>query len=165
MTGNKKRQRPIEEQDRIVDSLDELEAQAKTRIAGGEISTLGRKMNLEWSHKDPKFEYYWFVDGDNQQSPAEAVFAGWEFERFQYGSVKGDKVIKKKHGVTHYLMRMPVDMYNERKDAYNKEVNRKDKDLLELSSREYGGDSDKQGKGKAVQQEFVENPDISPLMG
>ena len=162
--STQKRQRPVEEQDRVLDTLDELEAQAKGRIAGGTIETLGRKLNLEWNHKKPNFNYYWFVDGDNQQTPADAVFAGWEFERFENGSMRGDKVIKKKHGVTHYLMRMPSGMYDELKKVYNTEVNRKDQDLLELSGREYGGDSKELGKGKAVSQKFVDNPDISPLM-
>ena len=159
-----KRQRPIEEQDRVMDTLDELEAQAKGMIAAGNIATLGRKLNLEWSHKDPNFEYYFFIDGDNQQTPADAVFAGWEFERYSQGSIRGEKVIKSKHGVTHYLMKLPIKLYKERKDAYNQEVNKKDRDLLELSPREYGGDSKEIGKGKAVRQEFVDNPDISPLM-
>jgi len=165
MMSKNKRERPIEDRDRVVDTLDELEAQAKGRIAEGNTTTLGRKMNLEWSHKQPGFNYYWFVDGDNQQTPADAVFAGWEFERHQHGSIRGDKVIKKKHGVTHYLMRMPSELYEDLKKVYNTEVNRKDRDLLSLSNREYGGESKELGKGKAVQQEFVDSPDISPLMG
>lgn len=159
-----KRERPLEHQDRIVDTLDDLEAQARTRIAAGHRTTLGRKMNLEWSHMKDNFNYYWFVDGDNQQTPHDAVFAGWEFERFEHGSMRGDKVIKRKHGVTHYLMRMPSELYDELKNVYNKEVNRKDRDLLELSAREYGGDSKEMGKGKPVQQKYVDNPEISPLM-
>lgn len=159
-----KRKRPLEEQDQVLDSLDELEQQAKSRIAEGHIASLGRKLNLEWSQKNPDFEYYWFVDGENQQTPADAVFAGWEFERFQHGSMKGEKVVKSKHGVTHYLMRMPNELYKERKAVYNKEVNKKDRDLLELSSREYAGDSKEIGKGKAVKQKFSDNPDITPLM-
>lgn len=159
-----KRQRPLEEQDRLLDTLDELEAQAKIKISEGTIASLGRKLNLEWSHKNPDFEYYWFIDGENQQTPADALFAGWEFERFHQGSIRGEKVIKSKHGVTHYLMRMPNDMYKEKKAKYALEVNKKDKDLLEVGEREYAGDSKEIGKGKAVKQEFVDNPDISPLM-
>ncbi len=164
VVSQQKRERPIEEQDRVMDSLDEIEAHAKSRIKEGQVASLGRKLNLEWSHKDPDFEYYWFIDGENQQTPHDAVYAGWEFERHGHGSIRGQKVVKSKHGITHYLMRMPNDMYKERKEIYNREVNKKDSDLLKLSPREYGGDSKELGKGKAVKQEFVDNPEISPLM-
>jgi len=52
---SQQRQRPLEEQDRVLDSLDEIEQLAKVKVADGQITSLGRKMNLEWSHKKVGF--------------------------------------------------------------------------------------------------------------
>jgi len=159
-----KRERPIEDQDRVLDTLDALEEQARKQISEGNVSNLGKKLNLEWSHKDPDFVYYWFEDGSNQQTPADALFAGWEFERFKHGRLKGEKVIKSKHGEKLYLMMTPKELYKTKEDEYYRQVNKKDRDLNALNSREYGGDSKEIGKGKAVTQKFVDNPDVNPLM-
>lgn len=168
MKNQQKRERPIEDRDRVLDSLDEIELQAKKRISSGDISSLGKKLNLEWGHKDPNFRYYWFIDGEHQQSPRDALFAGWEFERFEHGSEhggeKGEKVVKSKHGEKNYLMKIPKELYKVKEDEYYRRVNEKDRDLNKLSDREYAGESKELGKGKAVVQTFVDNPDVNPLM-
>lgn len=158
------RQRPVEEQDRVLDSLDELELHAKQLVKSGTVATLGTKLNLEWNHKKPGFEYYWFVDGNNQMSPSDAVYAGWTFERSEHGQERGQKIIKKKGESTSYLMMLPINLHQEREKAYNIEVNNKDRALLQVGEREYAGDSKETGKGNVLDQQRYVDPEISPLM-
>ncbi len=153
-----KRQRPIEDKDRIVDSLDEMEQQAKGRIKEKGRANLDRSMNLDWSDKDPDFFYYWVTDADTAAvKPPQLLQAGYEFVRMEHGSNSGNKVIKRgRDGTNSYLMRIPMEWHLESQQRAQDEITRKEGDLNRLSGNQYGGDSKEKGEGKAVSQEYVE---------
>lgn len=163
------RKRPVEDRDteRKLDTLDQIEAQARERIAGGQRASLDKKQKLNWDNKDPNFRYFWASDSETSTAkPQDLLFGGYEFERFENGPYRGEKVIERgRDGSNMYLMRIPMSLYNEAMQRAEQELSRKEADLLKLKENEYAGDSKEVGKGKTVSQKYVKEDGQSPLMG
>ena len=159
------RGRPAADKDKVLDTLDEMEQAAKSRIAENGRAATGRKDHLEWKDKDPDFHYVWVTDSNKAiHTPQDLLEMGYTFTRHEHGPYKGDRVEKRERsGTTIYLMQVPLDVYNEIQEGYESKNRRKEADLLRLKDNEYAGDSKEVGKGKAVSQKYVE-AGHSPLM-
>ena len=59
------RKRPVADQDKVMDTLDQMEAAAKARIAETGRAVVGRRDQLEWANKDPDFHYCWVTDSQS----------------------------------------------------------------------------------------------------
>jgi hypothetical protein len=160
MTETKRGRPPKDAPDRdLVDSLDQLEQQAKMRLSNNGRSSLTGTLNLTWTDKDPDYHYYWHSDSENIKITfTDLLNNGYEFVRKQYGSDRGEKIVKKRGVTNNYLMRIKRELHEENQAAHMKEIARKEQDLNSLNSREYGGKSTKYGEGSAVTANYTESP-------
>ena len=156
-----KRARPTDAQPQQsqLDTLDQLEQRAKERLASDGRAPLTGSLNLSWSDKHPDYHYYWHSDSDNIKLTFDDLLNnGYEFVRHGFGAQIGQKVVKKRGATTNYLMRIPNKLHDEHQAAMRAEIARKEIDLNQVGSREYGGDSKELGKGTAVKAGYTESP-------
>lgn len=153
------RGRPPQDQGKALDTLDEIEQLAKSRIKADGRASLQGKLQLNWSDKDPDYHYFWASDAEKTPLPLQSLLeAGYEFNRYSTGMHKGEKIVKASKGCKLYLMRIPVELHQENMSQHANRVNLTEKQLLGLGEREYAGDSKELGKGAAISANYTESP-------
>ena len=152
------------EQERKMDTLDEMEQRASKRVKGGQRISLSPKLKLEWNDVEEGFNYQWASDSETYPiNLQQMVDAGYTFVRFKHGGLAGEKVIKHSKGCNLYLMRCLDEYFQQDQAEKHKKSIQLHKDIMEVGSREYAGDSKELGKGKPVTLSIGENPEPNPI--
>tara|TARA_R110000803_G_scaffold115793_5_gene184353 strand:- start:1895 stop:2380 length:486 start_codon:yes stop_codon:yes gene_type:complete len=153
------RGRPPEHKGKEVDSLDELEQQAKNRISTDGRAHLSGKLKLEWRDQDPSYHYSWASNSEGSSNGIQDYLeSGYEFVRKTTGTQAGEKVIVNSKGCLLYLLRIPVKLHEENMRIQRDKINGTEQMLLDVGDREYAGDSKELGKGSAIKAGYTESP-------
>lgn len=110
--------------DGLTTRIEEIRAKRRSRGSSGPVA--GKKLSVDTSKLDRRFEYRWTNDepGRLQTRQAEATFGGdWEFVTNDDGSLsdgrnideKGtiSRIVDRKSGQRAYLMRKPKELYGD----------------------------------------------------
>ncbi|SRR5687767_505296 len=126
---------------------------AKRRSRGSTSPVAGKKLSVDTSKLDPRFEYRWTNDepGRLQTRQAEATFGGdWDFVTNDDGSLsdgrnvdeKGtiSRIVDRKSGQRAYLMRKPKELYGD-DQAVKRSRNKKMEDQMRREGVARGSES------------------------
>lgn len=151
--------------DNDIDELDAMERDAKERIAASGRAQVGKTLKLEYpQQKDSRYFYYWAVNNDKTVTGLQDLLErGFEFDRYESGKNKGERVTKTIKGVVHYGMRQLLELREQDLKATRQALELQQQSVKQLNEREYGAIVPGE-EGKAIKQELVENPDSLNLM-
>lgn len=162
------RQRPVKDQgEQALKStiLDELETAAQARIKTNGRIALAPKLKLDWTHKKEGFTYMWASDSESYPVNLQQMFdSGYTMVRHEAGSHKGTPVTMNSKGCNLYLVHIPTEMFLEDEKIKQEKSNRNYRDIQNVGSREYAGESKELGQGTVAKHKYEENPDAISLM-
>lgn len=152
------------EQERKMDTLDEMEQRAAQNIKSGQRISLSPKLKLEWNDVEKGFNYQWATDSETYPINLQQMMdAGYTFVRFKHGGLAGEKIIKHSKGCNLYLMRCPDEYFQKDQEQKHKKSIALHQQIMQVGKREYAGESKELGKGKPVTLTMGENPEPNPI--